>query len=103
MQTALLVLLVHSTARLPSSSVGQKQRRSPVHSEAQNDSRSFDQAKEVTTHFWKSVLSHWCSPKASEGVDTKAILENLILDLLECLNLPELPAACFLLQVDSVA
>lgn len=67
--------------------------------EASGSPKIFEPAMETTTHFWKHVLQRWATPKAQDGADVKGIVENLIVDLLATLNVPEFPAASLLLQV----
>jgi cohesin loading factor subunit SCC2 len=61
--------------------------------------RFFEPAMDTTSYFWKHVLHRWAAPKAQDGADVRAIVENLVLDLLTTLNVPEFPAASLLLQV----
>lgn len=59
----------------------------------------FEPAMEATTNFWKNIFQRWAAPKSPDGVDVKGIVENLVVDLLTTLNVPEFPAASLLLQV----
>jgi cohesin loading factor subunit SCC2 len=54
---------------------------------------------EVTSHFWQNVFQRWAAPKNPDGADVKGIVDNLLVDLLTTLNVPEFPAASLLLQV----
>lgn len=106
MLTAVIMSLIQSTVELPvieEASIEQpltkKKKKALLDSPRDELLSGFEQAKGVTTHFWKSVLNTWGSSKTHEGVDTKSILENLILDLMDCLDHPEMPSASFILQV----
>lgn len=101
--TALILYLTQSCVDLPPptsqpSSQGQQQalgpqgEHTPVH-------RSIEPAIEVATYIWKQVLERWATPKAQDGLDTKSLVENVVVDLLESLHVPEFPAASLLLQV----
>lgn len=59
----------------------------------------FEPAMEATTNLWKNIFQRWAAPKSQDGVDVKGIVENLVVDLLTTLNVPEFPAASLLLQV----
>jgi len=59
----------------------------------------FEPAMEVTSHFWQNVFQRWAAPKTPDGADAKGIVDNLLVDLLTTLNVPEFPAASLLLQV----
>ncbi|CAM6093121.1 unnamed protein product [Calypogeia fissa] len=61
--------------------------------------KCYEHAMESSMYFWKIVLQRWSAPKAHEGGDVKAVVENLVVDLLTTLNLPEFPASSLLLQV----
>ncbi|GJP42691.1 hypothetical protein CLOM_g2230 [Closterium sp. NIES-68] len=59
-----------------------------------------ESAIDAVRYFWKVALERWSAPKAgSEGVDSKAVIEALVEDLLLALHLPEYPAASLMLQV----
>jgi cohesin loading factor subunit SCC2 len=64
-----------------------------------NLQKVFEPAMEVTSHFWQNVFQRWAAPKNPDGADVKGIVDNLLVDLLTTLNVPEFPAASLLLQV----
>lgn len=49
--------------------------------------------------FWSRVLQRFTNTKSQDISDLKTMLENLLMDLLSTLNLPEYPASASLLEV----
>ncbi|KAH9304417.1 hypothetical protein KI387_008821 [Taxus chinensis] len=98
MITALLVQVVQCSVALPD-----LQEAASVAPDTADHSSSpakcFEPAVEACMHFWGTVLQRWTSPKAPDGSDIKGVVENLVVDLLTTLNIPEYPAAGLLLQV----
>ena len=100
MVTALLLQLVLHSANLPE-----------VLRQTSNDSSIFETpmetnymikcneaAREACVSFWTHVLERLTS-KSQDSSEVKVILENLVVDLLTTLNLPEYPAASLILEV----
>lgn len=56
-------------------------------------------ATETCVAFWTHVLQRLTSVKSQDASEVKVIMENLVLDLLTTLNLPEYPAASLILEV----
>lgn len=56
-------------------------------------------ATEVCCIFWTSVLQRFTTAKTQDVTESKVILENLVMDLLTTLNLPEYPASAPILEV----
>lgn len=101
--TALVLLLVQSCVDLPQPAVPlpsqDQQQLLNAKGEQTQMLRCMEPAMEGATYFWKQVLERWAVPKVQDGVDTKSLVENIVVDLLESLHIPELPAASLLLQV----
>ncbi|XP_024530333.1 sister chromatid cohesion protein SCC2 isoform X2 [Selaginella moellendorffii] len=92
MLVALLLQLVQCSVALPELRTGQEK--------ASTDTRKcFEPAVSICNYFWRNVFQRWAVPKAQEGSDVKLVMENLVLDLLATINVPEFPAASLLLQV----
>ncbi|XP_057521747.1 sister chromatid cohesion protein SCC2 isoform X2 [Amaranthus tricolor] len=100
MVTALLLQLVLHSANLPE-----------VLRQTSNDSSIFETpmetnymikcneaAREACVSFWTHVLERLTS-KSQDSSEVKVILENLVVDLLTTLNLPEYPAASLILEI----
>ncbi|KAG6556205.1 hypothetical protein Mapa_002146 [Marchantia paleacea] len=102
MLTALLIQLVQCSVSLPNLEAAAPDPK-PESASAENPSartvKCFEPAMDSCTYFWKLVLQRWAAPKGQEGADIKAIVENIVVDLLSTLNVPEYPAASLLLQV----
>lgn len=64
-----------------------------------NPSKCFEPATECCRHFCGRILQLLAAPKSRDISDIKVIIENVIVDLLTTLNVPEYPAASLLLQV----
>ena len=98
--TALILQLVQCSVTLTEVGAASK---SEVERNGENGENNvqkvFEPAMEVTTHFWQNVFQRWAAPKTPDGADVKGIVDNLLVDLLTTLNVPEFPAASLLLQV----
>ena len=55
-------------------------------------SRGFDPAFRWASYFWRELLTGWASARAQE-IDVKALMQNLVSDLLATLNMPEWPSS----------
>ena len=98
MLTALLIQMVQcSVSLLELPEAGSAQANTTDHSSS--PAKCFEPATEACMHFLGTVLQRWTSPKAHDGVDIKGVVENLVVDLLTTLNVPEYPAAGLLLHV----
>ncbi|XP_057824377.2 sister chromatid cohesion protein SCC2 isoform X1 [Cryptomeria japonica] len=98
MITALLIQVVQCSVALPE--LRETASAEPDTAEHSNSpAKCFEPAAEACMHFWGTVLQRWNSPKAQDGSDIKGVVENLVVDLLTTLNIPEYPAAGLLLQV----
>ncbi|PWA63918.1 Armadillo-like helical [Artemisia annua] len=103
MITALLIQLIHCSGNLPSSL-----REAPDNNPLFNigiDSSYPLQSQEAVTEacclFWSRVLQRFANTKNQnqDASEFKIMLENLVIDLLATLNLPEYPASAHILEV----
>ncbi|KAJ7974325.1 Sister chromatid cohesion protein [Quillaja saponaria] len=101
MITALLVQLVHCSTNLPEAlrQVSSSNAILDVSIEASNPSKCHEAATETCCLFWSRVLQRFTSVKTQEASELKAMMENLVMDLLTTLNLPEYPASAPILEV----
>jgi cohesin loading factor subunit SCC2 len=94
MISALLMQLVQSSTVLPRAHL------CPTEAErAKASALVYESAMHFSTHFWRSVVQKWNTFKGQEAGDMRAIMDNLVADLLTSLNAPEFPGAGLLLQV----
>ncbi|KAJ9564113.1 hypothetical protein OSB04_000079 [Centaurea solstitialis] len=106
MITALLIQLVHCSANLPDS-LREAPDSNPLF-EIGIDSSYPHKAQEAVTDacclFWSRVLQRFANTKTQnqDASEFKIMLENLVIDLLATLNLPEYPASAHILEVLSV-
>ncbi|KAJ4973526.1 hypothetical protein NE237_006700 [Protea cynaroides] len=101
MFTALLIQLVQSSANLPEA-MRQTQTASrilEVSIDASYPTKCHEAATEACCHFWSHVLQRFTTAKSHDASEMKLILENLVMDLLTTLNLPEYPASAHILEV----
>ncbi|KAH9740318.1 Sister chromatid cohesion protein SCC2 [Citrus sinensis] len=100
MVTALLIQLVHSSANLPEAL--RKATSGSTILEVQIDSSYPTKCHEAATDtcclFWTRVLQRFTSVKAQDASELKVMMENLVMDLLTTLNLPEYPASAPILE-----
>ncbi|KAK7266529.1 hypothetical protein RIF29_19175 [Crotalaria pallida] len=101
MVTALLIQLIHCSANLPDA-LRQASSGNAVF-EASVDGSYPTKCHEALTDacclFWSRVLQRFASVKTHDASELKSIMENLVMDLLTTLNLPEYPASVPILEV----
>ncbi|KAF8408186.1 hypothetical protein HHK36_007328 [Tetracentron sinense] len=101
MITALLIQLVQSSANLPAS-LRQTLTSNPileVSIDASYPTKCHEVATEECCNFWTRVLQRLTTVKTQDASELKVIMENLVMDLLTTLNLPEYPASAPILEV----
>lgn len=101
MITALLIQLVQCSANLPDA-LRRTLTVNPVPEvsvDASYPSKCHEAATEACCLFWTCVLQRFTSVKSQEVSELKVIMENLVMDLLTTLNLPEYPASAPILEV----
>ncbi|XWS44380.1 hypothetical protein CRYUN_Cryun15aG0040100 [Craigia yunnanensis] len=104
MVTALLIQLVHSSANLlealkPTSS------GSPIFEVLVDVSyltKCHESVQDTCCHFWTRVLQRLVSVKTQDTSELKAMIENLVTDLLTTLNLPKYPVVVPVLEEGQV-
>ncbi|VFQ68533.1 unnamed protein product [Cuscuta campestris] len=98
--TALLLQLVHSSSNLPEVL---KQTLSNISLEVALDASCpttcYESVTEACCLFWSRVLQRLTNSKSQEASELKMVIENIVMDLLITLNLPEYPASALLLEV----
>lgn len=102
MITALLIQLVQCSANLPEASrqISTVNVIPEVSIDASYPSKCHEAATEACCLFWSGVLQRFSSVKSQEASELKVIMENLVMDLLTTLNLPEYPASAPILEVN---
>ncbi|KAG8384631.1 hypothetical protein BUALT_Bualt04G0138000 [Buddleja alternifolia] len=98
--TALLIQMVHYSANLPE--VLRQTSGNPsleVSVDADYPSKGHEAVTESCCLFWSRVLQRYTSTKNQDASELKGIMENLVMDLLTTLNLPEYPASAPMLEV----
>ncbi|KAJ8557203.1 hypothetical protein K7X08_002828 [Anisodus acutangulus] len=98
--SALLIQIVHSSSNLPD--VLRESSDSPsleVSIDASYPTKFFESVTEACCLFWSRVLQRLTNTKNQEAAELKTMIENLVIDLLTTLNLPEYPASAPLLEV----
>lgn len=98
--TALLIQMIHYSANLPE--VLRQTSGNPsldVSIDADYPSKCHEAVTESCCLFWSRVLQRYTSTKNQDASELKAIMENLVMDLLTTLNLPEYPASASILEV----
>lgn len=101
MITALLLQLVLHSANLPET-FRQASTNSAIFETAMETNcliKCNEAATETCVSFWTHVLQRLTSVKSQDASEVKVIIENLVLDLLTTLNLPEYPASSLVLEV----
>ncbi|XP_057962405.1 sister chromatid cohesion protein SCC2 isoform X2 [Malania oleifera] len=101
MVTALLIQLVHCSANLPES-FGQASNGSlilEVSIDASYVTKCHEAVTEACCLFWSRVLQRFTTVKSQDASELKVMMENLVMDLLTTLNLPEYPASAPILEV----
>lgn len=105
MITALLIHLVQYCADLPEA-VKSKITYNSLHDISINvnfPTKCYEAATEACCLFWTNVLQRLTTAKAQDISESKMILENLVMDLLTTLNLPEYPASASILEVKTIS
>lgn len=101
MVSALFIHLVHGSANLPEplrrESVGNFLPEVPIDSNFA--SKCNEAVIDTCCNFWSRVLQRLTSLKTQDASEVKVMMENLIIDLLTTLNLPEYPASAPILEV----
>ncbi|KAL4568534.1 hypothetical protein LXL04_024148 [Taraxacum kok-saghyz] len=103
MISALLIQLIHCSANLPDS-LREAPDSNPL-IEIGIDSSYPHKSQEAVTDacclFWSRVLQRFANTKnqSQDASEFKTMLENLVMDLLTTLNLPEYPASAHILEV----
>ncbi|KAL8471705.1 hypothetical protein ACS0TY_029084 [Phlomoides rotata] len=98
--TALLIQMIHYSANLPE--VLRQTSGNPsldVSVGADYPSKCHEAVTESCCLFWSRVLQRYTSTKNQDASELKTIMENLVMDLLTTLNLPEYPASASILEV----
>ncbi|XP_065632831.1 sister chromatid cohesion protein SCC2 isoform X2 [Quercus suber] len=101
MITALLIQLVHCSANLPEA-LRQSSSGNPILEVSIDSSypvKCHEAATEACCYFWTRVLQRFASLKTQDVSEMKPMMENLVMDLLTTLNLPEYPASAPILEV----
>ncbi|GKV08789.1 hypothetical protein SLEP1_g20372 [Rubroshorea leprosula] len=99
--TALLIQVVHYSPNLPEA-LRQEANGNPileVSVDASYAIKSHEAITDTCCHFWTRVLQRFTSVKAQDVSELKAMIENLVSDLLTTLNLPEYPGSAPILEV----
>ncbi|KAL5741371.1 hypothetical protein ACOSP7_028103 [Xanthoceras sorbifolium] len=101
MVTALLIQLVHGSANLPQALRQASSGNSilEVSIDATYPIKCHEAATETCCLFWTRVLQRFTSAKTQDASELKVMMENLVIDLLTTLNLPEYPASAPILEV----
>ncbi|KAL0377584.1 UNVERIFIED_CONTAM: Sister chromatid cohesion protein SCC2 [Sesamum radiatum] len=97
--TALLVQMILYSANLPE--VLRRTSENPsldVSIDVDYPSKCHEAVTESCCLFWSRVLQRYTSTKNQDASELKAIMENLVMDLLTTLNLPEYPASAPILE-----
>ncbi|KAI3869223.1 hypothetical protein MKX03_021449 [Papaver bracteatum] len=101
MITALLIQLVQSSANLPV--ILRQALTVDSISDASVDvcypTKCSEASIEVCCLFWTRVLQRLTTVKTQDASEVKVIIENIVMDLLSTLNLPEYPASAPILEV----
>ncbi|KAK4751335.1 hypothetical protein SAY87_004817 [Trapa incisa] len=101
MVTALLIQLVHYSANLPE--VVRDASSNNTIMEVPVDASYLVKCNEAVTDacclFWTGILQRFTSAKPQDATEVKVLMENLVMDLMTTLNLPEYPASAPILEV----
>lgn len=98
--TALLIQMIHHCANLP-----EVVRLTPgnpsldISIDADYPSKCHEAVTESCCLFWSRILQRYTSTKNQDASELKSMMENLVMDLLTTLNLPEYPASAPILEV----
>lgn len=101
MVTALLIQLVHCSANLPEAlrQVSSGNSILEVSIDCSYPTKCHEAATEACCLFWTRVLQRFATLKTQDASEMKVMMENLVMDLLTTLNLPEYPASAQVLEV----
>lgn len=104
MVTALLIQLIHFSANLPEVVRDASSNNAVI--EAPFDASYLAKCNEAVTEacclFWTRILQRFTSAKPQEASELKVLMENLVMDLMTTLNLPEYPASAPILEVSHI-
>jgi len=102
MVTALLIQLVHNSTSLPETSRQAASGNSILETSVDVGylTKCHEAATETCCLFWTRVLERFTSFKGQDASEIKLIIENLVMDLLTALNLPEYPSVSPILEVN---
>ncbi|KAM0009442.1 putative chromatin regulator PHD family [Helianthus debilis subsp. tardiflorus] len=103
MISALLIQLIHCSVNLPAS-LREASDSNPLINigiDSSHPHKSQESVTEACCLFWSRVLQRFANTKNQnqEASEFKIMLENLVMDLLATLNLPEYPASTQILEV----
>ncbi|XP_052198157.1 sister chromatid cohesion protein SCC2 isoform X2 [Diospyros lotus] len=100
MATGLLIQLVHSSANLPEalSETSNGNTIFEVSLDVSYPIKCHEAVTETCCLFWSRVLQRLASIKTQDASELKALMENLVMDLLTTLHLPEYPASAPILE-----
>ncbi|KAK4393180.1 Sister chromatid cohesion protein SCC2 [Sesamum angolense] len=97
--TALLVQMILYSANLPEALRQTSENPSvDVSIDVDYPSKCHEAVTESCCLFWSRVLQRYTSTKNQDASELKAMMENLVMDLLTTLNLPEYPASAPILE-----
>ncbi|KAK1306486.1 hypothetical protein QJS10_CPA10g01957 [Acorus calamus] len=101
MITGILIQLVQCSANLPEAYQTTIASNSIVEAsvDASCPIKCLEAATEACCIFWRNVLQRFTNAKTHDISELKVIMENLVMDLLTTLNLPEYPASATILEV----
>lgn len=101
MITALLIQMVQFSSNLPESLKSASNWNAILDnsSDSSTPAKCYEDATKTCCLFWTSFLQRLTNGKSQDASESKIILENLVMDLLTTLNLPEYPASASLLEV----
>lgn len=101
MISALLIQLVHYSANLPEALRQASDSKSifEVSVDSSCPTKCHETATEACCLFWTRVLQRFTNVKTQDASEVKVMMENMVLDLLTTLNLPEYPASAPILEV----
>ncbi|KAK1272735.1 hypothetical protein QJS04_geneDACA008026 [Acorus gramineus] len=101
MITGILIQLVQCSANLPEAYQTTITSNSNVEAsvDASCPIKCLEAATEACCIFWRNVLQRFTNAKTHDISELKVIMENLVMDLLTTLNLPEYPASATILEV----
>ncbi|CAI9780691.1 unnamed protein product [Fraxinus pennsylvanica] len=98
--TALLIQVVHYSANLPEVLRGTLRNPSlEISIDAGFPTKCHEAVTESCCLFWSRVLQRYTGTKNQDASELKIMMENIVMDLLTTLNLPEYPASGPILEV----